>query len=167
MKIICEVSSRHYHPAVDKGYTKKKDLSQTGQWAANERAEYQGLHFGVIMPPRPYEKYELSITDWWNAKLGEPVFEDGKSTTVVQLRHFHCSPVTATELGLKQGDTVSIYKDGPRAGRLDKVYVKIDPSFQDRIHLDTDEANALYIKNGDEVELIHGYTDSTDNIRLR
>lgn len=154
MTIICEVSARHYHPAKDTGYTMKKDISQTGQWAANERVEYNGLTFGVIMPERPYEKYELSITDWWKACGGEPVFEDGKSTVVVQLRHFHCSTATAEQLKLKTGDKVSIYKSGIRAGRLDEVYVKVDPSFQDRIHLDTDEANALYIKNGDEVELI-------------
>lgn len=110
MNIICEVSARHYHPAVDAGYTKKKDISQTGQWAANKRVEYKGLNFGVIMPERPYEKYELSVTDWWKACEGEPVFEDGSSTVVAQLRHFHCSSATTESLRLKTGDKVSIYK---------------------------------------------------------
>lgn len=154
MNIICEVSARHYHPASDTGYSKKKDISQTRQWLANERVEYKGLSFGVIMPERPYEKYELSVSDRWKTCESEPVFEDGSSTVVVQLRHFHCSSTTAEQLHLKTGDKISTHKNGVRAGRLDEAHVKVDPTFQDRIHLDADEANALYIKNGDEVELI-------------
>lgn len=156
MKVICEVSVRHYHPAIDTGFTKKKNISQPGQWAANEKVEFRGQSFGVIMPPRPYEKYELSITDWKKLMEGGPVFEDGQASVVVQVRHFHCSQQTAQVLGLQTGDKVSIYKDGIRAGRLDNVLVRVSPEFSDRIHLDTDEANALYVQNGDEVELLVG-----------
>lgn len=151
--VICEVSARHYHPSVDDGsYSKKADLSQKDHWVANEKVEAHGLSFSVVMPPRKEELYELSMTDWLTYIDKEPQFEKG--TFQVKLRHFHCDEETAQEWSLKDGDTVSIYKDGARAGRLDNVLVRINDWATPRVHLDTDEANALNIKNGDTVMLI-------------
>ena len=153
-KVICEVSRRHYHPGKnsEKKYSKKRDLSQAGQWVANEKVFVDNMSFAVVMPERNEGKYELSITDWKQLFEKDPDFHGREFT--IQLRHFHCDPHTAKKLEIKDGDMVSIYKDGIRAGQLDNILVRIDSSFSPRIHLDTDEANALYIKNGDVVDLL-------------
>ena len=45
---------------------------------------------------------------------------------------------------------------GDRGGRLDKVLVKAKENYNLELHLDMDEANAMGLKNGDEVEIIKG-----------
>lgn len=152
MKVICEVSARHVHPATRLvGLTKKRDLSQGGHWAADEKIPKNGMYFTIVMPPRDTEVFEMSLTDWYTHMEGKPQFT---GHMCVKLRHFHCDEVLAQELGLKNGQMVAVEKDGIRAGRLYNVEVRIDTWSVPRVHLDTDEANALYITNGDEVELI-------------
>ncbi len=156
-KVICEVSARHHHPSSDDGaFTKKADLSQGGHSVSNEKVEARGMRFSVVLPPRPTEDgkgvYEVSITDWRKHLEGEPQFS---GTFQVKLRHFHCDQKTAEEWGLVKGQKVSIEQiSGPRRGRFDDVDVRIDSWAVPRVHLDTDEANALLIKNGDEIDLI-------------
>lgn len=154
MKVICEISSRHYHPSHESAekltLTKKRDLSQGEHWVAHERVEARGASFAVVMPPREKEVYEMSTTEWYKLMEGEPQYS---GTFQVKLRHFHCDAKTAEAQGLKNGDMVSISSTGIRAGTLDNIVVRIDSWSVPRIHLDTDEANALGIKNGDEVEV--------------
>lgn len=152
--VVCRVSARHYHPGPDFAMevTKKLDLSQGGHWATNEKVESNGMRFTVVMPPRPKAFYEMSVTDWRQHLEGDPVFDEGEYQ--VKQRHFHCDAKTASEWGLVDRQKVSIYKGGRRAGRLDEVVVRIDPWSVPEVHLDTDEANALLIKDGDQVELI-------------
>lgn len=155
-KVICEVSARHHHPSEEGGYTKKADLSQGGHWVSDEKVEAAGMRFSVVLPPRPTVDgkgvFEVSISDWYKHLEGEPQFA---GTFQVKLRHLHCDQETADAWGLVHGQKVSIEKkDGPRPGRLDNVDVRIDSWAVLRVHLDTDEANALYIKNGDTIDLI-------------
>lgn len=163
LKVICEVSNKHCHltekTIAESGqqFTKLKDLSQPGQWVSREYYDDGADNFRVILPPRETDQFELSLTDWIKrfGKDKEPVWKKGKEAGyVVTLRHLHLSPEQSRNLGLKDGDEVAIRKGGIRAGQLDKVLVRVNPNFDFRVHLDTDEANALYIKNGEEVELI-------------
>lgn len=153
-KAICEVSARHFHPDYEiLGLHKKRDLSQGGHWAAEEKVEAHGMKFTIVMPPRPKPLYEVSLTDWYTHMQGPPQFE---GEICIKLRHFHCDKKTAEEWGIEDGDKISVQVGGIRAGRLDQVLVRVDEWSVPRVHLDTDEANALFIKNGDEVELIIG-----------
>ena len=163
LKVICEVSNNHCHLTEESlakaaiQPSKLKDLSQPGQWVSNEYYEDGIDAFRIIMPCRTEDQFELSLTDWIGrfGRDKEPKWKNNKEAGyVITLRHLHISDLQAKELGLKDGDFVSIRKDGIRAGRLDKVLVRVNPGFDFRVHLDTDEANALYIKNGEKMELI-------------
>jgi propanediol utilization protein len=162
--VICEVSARHYHPGKSsrKRYIKKSGLSQKRHWVTKEKVEIHGMRFGVVMPPRKEEVYEMSLTDWHMHMKGAPRFN---GTFQIKLRHFHCDKRTAEKWGLRNGDRVSMYKDGPRAGRLDNVVVRIDEWSVPRVHIDTDEANALFIQNGDRVLLILPRTAVAKDVR--
>lgn len=164
-KVICEVSNKHCHLtkktllASKIHPTKLKDLSQPGQWVTNEYYSDGTDKFRIIMPCRGQDQFELSLTDWIKRFGGDkkPVWKkDREAGYVVILRHLHVSDKQASELGLKNGDCVSIKKDGMRAGELSNILVRVSPDFDLRVHLDTDEANALNIQNGEEVELITG-----------
>jgi len=163
LKVICEVSNKHCHLTEESlkkagiKPTKLKDLSQPGQWVTKEYYSDGADKFRIIMPCRGQDQFELSLTDWIK-KFGrdkEPVWKKEKEVGyVVILRHLHISDKQAEKLDLKNGDFISIKKEGIRAGQLDKILVRASPGFDLRVHLDTDEANALNIKNGEEVELL-------------
>jgi len=163
LKVICEVSNKHCHLTDELlgkagiNPTKLKDLSQPGQWVTNEYYDNGADKFRIIMPCREQEQFELSLTDWIKrfGRDKKPVWKKEKEAGyVIILRHLHISDKQAEKLGLKNGDFVSIKKDGIRAGQLDNILVRVSPDFDFRVHIDTDEANALDIKNGEEVELL-------------
>lgn len=162
-KVICEVSNKHCHltkeTLLKSGIqpTKLKDLSQPGCWVSNEYYSDGTDKFRIIMPCRGQDQFELSLTDWIKrfGRDKKPVWKkSAEAGYVVILRHLHISDKQADELRLKNGDYVSIKKDGMRAGLLDKILVRVSQDFDFRVHLDTDEANALNIQNGEEVNLI-------------
>ena len=163
LKVICEVSNKHCHLTEESlrrsglSPTKLKDLSQPGQWGTNEYYIDGADKFRIIMPCRGQDQFELSLTDWIK-KFGrdkEPVWKKEKEAGyVIILRHLHISDEQAKKFGLKNGDHVSIRREGIRAGQLDNILVRVFPDFDFRVHLDTDEANAFNIKNGEEVELL-------------
>ncbi len=157
--VTCRVSVPHYHPGTQEycgGYTKKRDLAQKDHWVANEKkfVPELGMEFPVVMPPRSYACTEVTVTAWHKVKKGEPfVFNEGPIQ--IKLRHFHCDAATAEKMGLKNGDLVSIEKKtGLRPGRLDNVQIRVDTWSVPEVHLDTDEANALLIEDGERIELI-------------
>ncbi len=163
LKVICEISNKHCHlreetlkkflPKV----TKLRDVSQPGQWVSNEYFNDGTEKFRVILPARSEDQFELSLTDWIRrfGRDKEPLWKRNKEAGyVVTLRHLHISTTQAKELGLKDGDYVAIRNNGIRTGTLEKVLVRVAENFDLRVHLDTDEANALYIKNGDIIDLL-------------
>ena len=60
----------------------------------------------------------------------------------------------AKKYGFEGKEFVSIVVKGEKPGILENVYVRISDKFSYEVHLDTDDANAFLIKNGDEAELI-------------
>lgn len=125
MKVICEISKPHYHPGpgFKMKVTKKRDLSQKGQWVANERIEKNGKSYAIVMPPRSKELWE---------ERQEP--------------HLHADPETAQNLGVKDGDILNP-KNCPFS-----IKIKIAENFVPRIHLDHVDAEKYNIKNGDIIE---------------
>ena len=89
-KILVETSARHIHltkEAVETLFgaghelTKKKDLSQPGQFACEEKVEVVGtkgtLKMSVLGPTRPENQVELSFTDARTLGVTAPVRESG------------------------------------------------------------------------------------------
>ena len=53
--------------------------------------------------------------------------------------------------GVKDGDYVTVDANGERRTRFFDVQVRVSKNFRLEMHLDTDDANAAALKNGDRV----------------
>lgn len=70
-------------------------------------------------------------------------------------RHIHMHTDDAESVGLHDGDHVRIQCSGPRGIIMDNVLVRVKPTYKLEMHVDTDEANAALLKNGDKCRILH------------
>ena len=158
--------------------TKKKDL-MGGQFAANEQCTIVGLklraieNVRILGPVRKASQVEISATDARTLGVNAPLRESGdvagsapvalvgpkgvlylKEGCIVAARHIHMTPQEAEAAGLKDGDYVSVRMGNERGAVLDKVKIRVDSSFSLEMHIDTDEANACQVKQGDIAEIL-------------
>lgn len=173
-KFIVETSARHVHvtrEALDvlygKGYqlNNKKNLSQPGQFACEEKIEVVGpkgaVKMSILGPERPANQVELSFTDARTLGIVVPVRESGDVAgtpglklrgpagevdiaegAIVAKRHIHMTPADAAEFGVADKDIVSVKLDTDRPLIFDDVVVRVSPKFALAMHIDTDECNA-------------------------
>ena len=173
-KILVETSARHVHLSQDaidtlfgKGYTltNKKDLSQPGQFACEEKVEVIGpkgsLKMSILGPARPASQVEISLSDARALGVKAPVRESGDiaGTTgctikvgdnvveisegvIVAKRHIHMTPADAKELGVSDKEIVKVKLDTARPLIFDDVVVRVSDKFALAMHIDTDECNA-------------------------
>ena len=155
-----------------------KALSQPGQFAAAEkvavagpRGELAGVR--VLGPVRGKTQVELTFSE--AKKLGVPgqvrMSGDVDGTpgctlkgpagqlaipqgVIVPARHLHLSPQQAACFGLKDGQAGSLRMSGQRGGMLEQVICRVGEGHDLEVHLDTDEANALCVTDGDLLELV-------------
>lgn len=153
--------------------TKKKEL-MGGQFACEECCTIVGLklraieNVRVLGPARKATQVEISSTDARKLGISVPVRESGdiagsapiaivgpkgavycKEGCIVAARHIHMSPADAARCGVSDGDYVSVSVDNERGTTFDKVKIRVDDSFTLEMHIDTDEANASEIRQGD------------------
>ena len=176
MEVLLETSARHIHVTQEaletlfgKGHelTKKKDLSQPGQFACEERVTITGpkrslANVSILGPVRPATQVELSATD--ARSIGCPIFvrESGdiagtpgckitgpegeieiSEGVIAAKRHIHMTPADAEEMGVKDKDVVSVKLNTPeRALTFGDVVVRVSDKFALAMHIDTDESNA-------------------------
>ncbi len=57
-------------------------------------------------------------------------------------RHVHMSPDQAREYGVKDKDVIQVGVTGDREMKMGDVIVRVSPSYELDMHIDTDEANA-------------------------
>ena len=155
-----------------------KPLSQPGQYAAKETVDIAGPKgtikgVRVLGPERKETQVEIFYADSY--KLGiKPVIKmsgdifgtpgakligpNGEaeltSGVIVAARHLHISNEQSNWFGLKNGDIISVRKDGARALVLENIPVRCGEGHSLELHLDIEEANAGVIKNGDLLELV-------------
>ena len=173
-KILVETSARHIHVSREdldilfgKGYelTNKKDLSQPGQFACEEKVTVKGpkgsIKASILGPIRPATQVELSLTDARTIGVVAPVRESGdiagttgcviegpcgsveiKEGVIAAKRHIHMTPEDAAELGVADKQIVSVKVDTPRALIFGDVVVRVSDKFALAMHIDTDESNA-------------------------
>ena len=178
-KVLLEISARHVHVTREvldvlfgKDYelTKKKDLSQPGQFVSNERIQVTGAKkdfpaVSILGPVRPYTQVELSATDARSIGVTAPVRESGhlegagdctltgpagsvvcKESVIVAKRHIHATPADAEKYGLENGQTVKVRVDSDgRSLTFDDVVVRVSDKYSWAMHVDTDEGNAAGI----------------------
>jgi acetate kinase len=187
-RIPIAVSARHVHLSEDTlsrvfgpGHHlhSRRDLSQTGQFAARETVKLIGPrgrldNVRVVGPPRERDQIEISRSDEIELGIDAPVRlsgdlaetpgiiiegPEGRVTlphgVICAQRHVHMNPDDARRLGVANRDVVAV-RIGNRGRDLlfEDVRVRIAPQFKLELHLDTDEANAAEVANGDCAELI-------------
>jgi len=191
-KIPVGISGRHLHLTKEHleilfgaGYelTILKDLSQPGQYAANEKVDVispkGNLLTGVriLGPVRPDSQVEISKSDAIRYKFIAPVRSSGDvkgsgactlvgpkgqveltEGVIIADRHIHFSDTEAKEFGVTDRQMVSIKINGEKPGILDNVLCRVSPKFKLDCHLDTDDGSAFMLNTGDFVELIKSYT---------
>lgn len=187
-KFIVETSARHIHVTQEdletlfgKGaaLTHKKDLSQPGQFACEERVTIVGPkkelpNVSILGPVRPATQVELSATDARSIGIAAPVRESGdiagsgackivgpcgeveiSEGVIVAKRHIHLTPADAEELGVSDKEIVWVKLDTPdRKAILGDVVVRVSEKFSRAMHIDTDESNAVGAGRSLEGEIV-------------
>ncbi|MCI1268948.1 MAG: phosphate propanoyltransferase [Ruminococcus sp.] len=187
-KFIIETSARHIHVTdkdleilFGKGHqlTKKKDLSQPGQFACEERVTIVGpkkelAGVSILGPVRAATQVELSATDARSIGIDAPIRESGdvkgsgackvigpcgeieiSEGVIVAKRHIHLTPADAAELNVKDKDIVWVKVDtNGRKAILGDVVVRVSDKFARAMHIDTDESNAIAAPRSLEGEIV-------------
>ncbi len=181
-KFVVETSARHVHVTKEhleilfgEGYelTKKKDLSQPGQFACNERVAVIGTKgqfpaVSILGPVRSATQVEISASDARTLGVSAPVRESGdvagsapcklvgpkgeveiSEGVIVAKRHIHMTPADAENFGVKDKDIVSVKIDSPERSLIfGDVVVRVSDKFALAMHIDTDESNAVLAPAG-------------------
>ena len=174
-KFIVETSARHVHlteadieTLFGKGatLTHKKDLSQPGQFACEERVTLVGPKKSIpnviiLGPARPATQVEVSLSDARTLGVDAPVRESGDIAgsagckivgpcgeveiaegVIAAKRHIHFTPADAEAFGVADKQIVKVKIDSARSLVFDDVVVRVSEKFAAAMHIDTDEANA-------------------------
>ena len=178
--IELEASGRHAHVTREQAktlfghaLTPKRELSQPGQFLANERVTVIGpkgefRNVAVLGPERPEAQVEISLTDGKTLGITPPVRLSGdvKDTpgailvgpqgqveidhgVIAAKRHIHMAPEDAARMGVQDKQVVKLQTFTARPVVFEEVAVRVHPGFETRMHMDYDEANACGFTGGD------------------
>jgi putative phosphotransacetylase len=177
----CHLTQEAVEALFGKGHqlTVHKWLYQEGQFAAKETVTLIGPRSRVISnlrilgPCRTLNQVELAYTDGialgfelplrssGNIKgtlggmlMGPEGFFEMPDGIIRALRHVHMNPSDAAHYGVKAGDEMRLKIGGPCAVSLDRMLVRVDPSFKLEVHIDTDEGNACNLQPDTPCELL-------------
>ena len=181
------VSGRHVHLSrahldalFGPGYelTKKKDLSQPGQFASEETVDIMTTkgaftRVRILGPVRKDTQIELSLTDAVKLGINPPIRDSGNVAgspgvvlvgpngtitldqgAIAALRHIHMTPADAERFGVKDKDIVQVECPGERGMIMGQVLVRVNDQYALEMHVDTDEGNAACLKTGDKVRIV-------------
>ena len=175
MKVMVETSARHMHVSeedlkvlfgANSALTNKKELSQPGQFACEERVEVIGprgsLKMTILGPTRPETQVEVSMTDARTLGITAPIRESGDLNgsaactikgpageikvdkgVIIAKRHIHMMPADAEKAGVEDKQIVSVELNyNGRKTVYGDVVCRVSPSYALAMHVDTDESNA-------------------------
>ncbi len=155
-----------------------KDLTQKGQFAAKETVSLQTPkgelpNVRILGPTRPETQIEISMTDGFKLGIQAPIRESGQiqgspgitmkgplgsvvinQGVIIASRHIHIDEADAKKYNVTNGQIVAVSTDGPRGMIFKNVVIRVRHDFVTDFHIDTDEANAAGLKNGDQVKVI-------------
>lgn len=185
--ILVEASGRHVHlsqESVDalfgKGYelTKKRELSQPGQYLCEEKVTLIGpkgviQNVSVLGPVRKDTQIELSKSDGVILGIKPQVKMSGdikKSNGIIlstasgvqkleegliaAKRHIHMTEEDAVRFGVKDKEVVSIEICGERGLIFNNVVVRVNKDYSTAVHIDYDEANACGFTKGARAKIV-------------
>ncbi|WP_424765674.1 phosphate propanoyltransferase [Paenibacillus sp. sgz302251] len=174
------LSKEHVEVLFGKGYelTEMKPLSQPGQYAANETVAVIGpkgtfAKVRILGPARKQTQLEVSRTDAFSLGIHPPVRESGniagsagitlqgpagevaiEEGVIVAARHIHFHTSDAERLGVTDKQSLRVRFSGERGVVFENVVARVSDQYALDMHIDTDEANAAGVKNGDFAEII-------------
>ena len=187
-EVLVEISARHVHVTKEalnilfgEGHelTPKKNLSQPGQFACEERVtvvgpkrELKGV--SILGPVRPETQVEISLTDARSIGVNALIRESGDTEgtngcklvgpageveldhgVICAKRHIHMTPADAEKYGLENKQIVSVKVEGTgRETVFGDVVVRVSDKFSLAMHIDTDECNAAGISPNFTGEII-------------
>ena len=188
MKVMVETSAHHVHVSeadlealFGKGaaLTNKKDLSQPGQFACEERVDLVGpkktiARVSVLGPTRSHTQIEVSLTDARPLGVTAPVRESGHIAgsgaitlvgpagqieltdgVIAAKRHIHFNPDEAKEAGVVDKQVVSVKVDyNGRSLIFGDVVCRVSPKYALAMHVDADESNAATLPGTVDGEII-------------
>lgn len=188
-RIPVGVSNRHIHVTAEhlevlfgKSYklTKKSELGQPGQFAANETVTVRGpkgefKNVRILGPVRKQSQLEISKTDSFRIGVKPPIRESGHLDnspgvdvigpkgsihlpcgTIVALRHIHMTLAEAKSFGVHDREIVNVEIFGSRRGIMGDVLIRVSDASALEMHVDVDEANACALGNKDYVMIHRG-----------
>lgn len=178
-KVKVQVSNRHvhlteetYNKLFDEEITKKNDLHQIGQFAANQTVDiltdkFEFNNVRIVGPFRSYNQVEISNNDARKLGLKPPVRTSGdlkgsenitirtpkatitlNESCIIADRHVHFNTNEADKYGVKDKDKLKIHILGEKRGTIEAFAKVSDDGFYE-LHLDTDDANAFLLNNDD------------------
>lgn len=162
----------------DAQLTPVKDLGQPGQYASEEKVQVTGPKgefpaVRVLGPVRGQTQVEVSLTDAFKLGVIPPVRDSGdidntpgvkltgpkgevelEKGLIIAKRHIHMTPKDAERFDVSDKDLVSVLCDTEgRKAIFQDVLIRVSPKYALEFHVDTDEANAVFLKSGDEVRI--------------
>ena len=175
------LSREHLDILFGKGYelTKKKTLMGR-EYAAEEVVTLVGPslktieNVRVLGPVRKNTQVEISRTDTFVLKVSPPVRPSGevegseklvivgpkgcvylKEGVIIANRHIHLTPEYAEKHNIKDNDYVDVeIENTVKPTRFYGVQVRVRDDFNVEMHIDTDDANSVGIKNGMKVRIV-------------
>ena len=157
---------------------KVRDLHQKGEFASNSFVTIEGPkgqieHVRIIGPFRHYTQVEVSKTDSYLLGIHPPIRKSGdienseivtiigpsgkieqKKCAIIAERHIHLNREQLEYYQLDETKPLNIVIKGEKAAILSNVHLKVSDNAFFELHLDTDDANACDLKNGDIVDIL-------------
>ena len=155
----------------------RNKLKQPGQFASTLTVTIQSdkgkiENVRVLGPNRDYTQVEISKTDSYKLGLNPPVRDSGdldgsslitiigpygkikKECCIIANRHIHVDKNIIKEKELSDIKEVKIRISGEKSGIIEHVSLKETEEAFFELHLDTDDANAFLLNQGDIVEIM-------------
>lgn len=154
-----------------------KDLSQPGQFAATFRVTIEGPrnkieNVRILGPERNYSQVEITKTDAVTLGVNPPVRESGdvkgsaslkiigpagevvlEDGCIIASRHIHMHPLDLEKNKINT-DKVGVLIGNEKKTVLKNVSIKVSDFYKLELHLDTDDANASLVNQGDLAEVV-------------
>lgn len=183
MKITVGISARHIHLTeedynllFDEPLNIVKKLNQPGEFASDKKVTLKNKdktieNVRVVGPLRKYTQVELSKSDAYKLGIDPPVNHSGnlqgaekitimtgknqieRNACIIPTRHIHINKELREKYGLTE-DKYKVKVSGIKGGILDNVMITEREKSYFEMHIDIDDANALNLKQNDEVEII-------------
>ncbi len=148
-----------------------RPLYQPGEFASKSTLTILGpkqkciANVRVLGPFRKYDQVEVSLTDAIALGIDPPIANSGdlkdaapltlvgpngsiylERCAIIANRHIHMNNKEAESLGVKNGDYCRIRIKSEKSTIFEDVLIRTNSNWLLQVHLDTDDANAAYIR---------------------